>query len=213
VSLVFGERAPAGKPVGALVLNHGRGTDERDLYPLLDELDPQRRLLGITPGAPLTGIPPGGRHWYVVRQVGHPDPETFNGSYEALCGFVDAKLEEAGISWEQTVIGGFSMGAVMSYALGLGPGRPSPAAVVALSGFVPAVEGWELDLAGHRNVPVLIHHGRLDPVIEVGFGRAARSKLEGAGLPVEYHETDVAHGVPPQLIPRLREFVSEALPA
>ena len=53
-------REPAGEPEGALVLSHGRGTSEHDLFPLIDELDPERRLLGIAPGAPLTGIPPGG---------------------------------------------------------------------------------------------------------------------------------------------------------
>jgi phospholipase/carboxylesterase len=46
------------------------------------------------------------------------------------------------------VIGGFSMGAVMSYALGLGAGRPAPAAILALSGFIPSVDGFEVDLAG-----------------------------------------------------------------
>lgn len=45
-------REPAGEPVGALVLNHGRGADENDLFGLLDALDPQRTLLGVTTGAP-----------------------------------------------------------------------------------------------------------------------------------------------------------------
>ena len=52
MSLVHLLREPEGEPQGALVLNHGRGSDERDLYGLLDELDPERRLLGVTTGAP-----------------------------------------------------------------------------------------------------------------------------------------------------------------
>ena len=59
-------REPAGEPAGALVLLHGRGADERDLFPLLDELDPQRRLLGVTPRGPLA-LPPGGAHWYAFQ--------------------------------------------------------------------------------------------------------------------------------------------------
>ena len=39
-------REPCGEPEGALILNHGRGADENDLHGLLDELDPERRLLG-----------------------------------------------------------------------------------------------------------------------------------------------------------------------
>ena len=75
-------RPAAGKPEGLLVLFHGRGADERDLYPLLDLLDPKRRLLGVTPRGPLS-LPPGGAHWYAVREIGYPDPATFIGSGKA----------------------------------------------------------------------------------------------------------------------------------
>ena len=62
-------RPSDGDPQGALILIHGRGTDEHDLFGLLDIFDPQRRLVGMTPGGPLS-MPPGGRHWYAVAQVG-----------------------------------------------------------------------------------------------------------------------------------------------
>ncbi|MDX6632803.1 MAG: phospholipase/carboxylesterase [Solirubrobacterales bacterium] len=213
MTLVHRLRPADGEPAGALVLNHGRGSDENDLYGLLDELDPERRLLGITTGAPLTGVPPGGRHWYLVPRVGHPDPATFAASYAALCGFIGETLTEHGLDWSQALVGGFSMGAVMSYAVALGPGRPAAAGVIALSGFIPTVDGWQLDLEAHAETPVLIHHGRRDPVIDVEFARQARELLEGGGLPVTYYESDAPHAVPPQLLPLLREFVSAALPA
>ena len=211
MTLVHLVREPAGEPEGALILNHGRGTDERDLHGLLDEVDPERRLLGLTPGAPLTDVPPGGRHWYLVPRVGYPDPDTFQRSYALLTEFLDETLEARGIEWDRTVIGGFSMGAVMSYAAGLGKGRPSPAGIVALSGFVPTVEGWDAELGGREGLPVLIHHGRLDPVIEVEFGRRAHELLEGGGLDVTYLESEAGHWLPPEILPRLREFVSQVL--
>ncbi len=211
-------REPHGEPAGALILNHGRGTDERDLYGLLDALDPERRLLGVTPAAPLGAtdvaarsnmpVPPGGKHWYAVRQVGFPDPETFATAYEALTGFCDELLADRGIDWSRTVLGGFSMGAVMSYSVGLGPQRPSPAAIIALSGFVPNVEGWEPDLASRGGLPVFIHHGRMDPVIGVEHGQAAAQLLGVAGLDVTYAESDAGHSVPPELLPRLSELVA-----
>ncbi|HEX6116662.1 MAG TPA: phospholipase [Solirubrobacterales bacterium] len=204
-------REPAGEPEGALVLSHGRGTSEHDLFPLIDELDPERRLVGIAPAAPITGIPPGGKHWYVVRRVGFPDTETFAHSYGALTSFLDSALASRGIPWERTVLGGFSMGAVMSYSVGLGPDRPRPAGILALSGFVPTVEGWQPDLSGRAGLPVMIHHGRADPVIEVGFGRAARDLLEPAGLDVTYLETDAGHWVPPELIDPARGFIADIL--
>jgi phospholipase/carboxylesterase len=211
VSLDHLVREPVGEPEGALILNHGRGTDERDLYDLLEVLDPDRRLLGITPGGPLTNIPPGGRHWYVVPRVGYPDPETFHRSYELLTGFLDETLEARGIGWDRAVLGGFSMGTVMSYAVGLGEERPSPAGILALSGFLPTVEGWRAELEGREGLPVLIHHGRQDPIMEVGFGRAANETLKRGGLDVTYIETDAGHWVPPELLEQFAEFVARVV--
>ena len=201
-------REPAGEAAGALVLNHGRGADERDLIGLLDELDPDRRLLGVTTGAPLTNVAPGGRHWYLVHRVGYPDPETFASSYAQLTGFLDGLLAERGIGWERTAIGGFSMGAVMSYAVGLGPDRPVPGAILAFSGFVPTVEGWSAELEGREGAAVAIHHGAADPVIEVGFGRRANELLSAGGLDVSYLETDAGHWIPPQALAPARELVA-----
>ncbi len=199
------------EPEGALILNHGRGADERDLYGLLDELDPDRRLVGITPGAPLTGIPPGGRHWYVVPRVGYPDRETFARAYRELTSFSDELLQARGIGWDRTVIGGFSMGAVMSYAVGLGPGRPSPAGIMALSGFVPTVEGWHAELEQRSGLGILIRHGRSDPVIGVEFARRAQELLAGAGLEVDYAEFEGGHWLPADALGELRAFIAAAL--
>ena len=206
--LVHRLREPAGEPEGALVLNHGRGADENDLFGLLAELDPDGRLLGVTTGAPLTGIPPGGRHWYLVPRVGYPDAVTFAGSYSALTGFLDSLLEQRGIGWERTVIGGFSMGAVMSYAVGLGTGRPSPRGILAFSGFIPTVDGWAAELDSRTGLPVVIHHGRNDPVISVEFAREAQRALSSAGLEVEYMETDAGHWLPAEAIVPARALVA-----
>ncbi len=111
-------REPEGEPEGALVLLHGRATDETDLFPLLDELDPERKLLGITPGAPLTGLPPGGRHWYVIEQIGQPDEESFVASLDAGIQLHRRAAPRARrCRWEKTVIGGFSQGGACAYAV------------------------------------------------------------------------------------------------
>ncbi|HEV8152894.1 MAG TPA: phospholipase [Solirubrobacteraceae bacterium] len=196
-ALVYRERPAEGQEAGLLVLHHGRGTDEHDLLGLADVLDPERRLHVVTPRGPLSlpGWP--GHHWYVVPRVGYPDPDTFRAAYTALAAFHDDLWERTGLAPEQTVLGGFSMGSVMSYALGLGPDRPAPAGILAFSGFVPTVEGWEPDLAGRAQVRAFIAHGRRDPIMDVGFARRARDLLTGAGLDVEYHEGDGAHQIEP----------------
>jgi phospholipase/carboxylesterase len=172
-------------------------------------LDPDRRLVGVTPRGPLS-LPPGGAHWYVVREIGYPDPDSFYASFEALAGWLDALPEALGFPPERFVLGGFSQGAVMSYALGLGAGRPSPAALIALSGFVPTVEGFEIDLEGH-GVPVAIGHGTLDPIIPVEFGRQARDLLEAAGFDVTYRETPMAHSVDPEFLTYLAGWLTQKL--
>jgi phospholipase/carboxylesterase len=205
-------REARGAPEGALVLLHGRGADEHDLHPLLDVLDPQRRLVGLTPGAPLL-LPPGGRHWYVLRQVGFPDRDTFLATLADLGPWLDAWLADRGLGWERTVLGGFSQGAVMSHALALSPGRPAPAGVLALSGFVPTVDGWAPDLPARAGLPVTIAHGRRDPVIPVELGRAARDLLEAGGLDVTYRESDVGHQIEPHGVPDLVAWVAARVPS
>ena len=207
--LVHLVREPAGEPDGAVILLHGRGADEHDLVPLLDVLDPERRLVGLTPGAPLPG--PGGapgRWWYMVPRVGYPDPSTFHATYDRLTRFLDAWLEQRGIGWERTVVGGFSMGCVMSYATALGPGRPNPAGILAMSGFIPTVERWEPGLDSRAGLPVLVTHGVRDPIISVDFGRDARDRLERAGLDVEYHEHRGGHHLDPQGLPLMSDWLS-----
>ena len=210
-ALVYRERPAAGAPAGLLVLHHGRGADEHDLLPLADVLDPQQRLHVATPRAPLTlpGWP--GHHWYVVPRVGYPDPETFEAARAALGGLHDELWERTGLTPAQTVFGGFSMGSVMSYALGLSADRPAPAGILAFSGFVPVVEGWQPDVANRTGVRVLIAHGRRDPVMEVGFARRARALLEGAGLDVEYHESDAAHHIAPAHVPAAVRWLDRTL--
>lgn len=211
IGLVDHQLRPArGEPEGALVLMHGRGADEFDLLPLLDGLDPGRRLVGIAPRAPLA-LPPGGFHWYISRRVGYPDRETFFAAYAALTRFTAALLSAVGVPWSRTVIGGFSMGAVMSYALALGSGRPSPAGLLALSGFIPTVEGFELELESRRGLPVAIGHGTEDPVISVEFARGARRALEDAGARVLYRESPVVHTIDPLLVPALQTWLSEVV--
>lgn len=203
-------RPASDEPVGALVLLHGRGTDELDLLPLLDELDPERRLVGVTPRAPLQ-LPPGGFHWYVSRAVGSPDPETFDRTLGVLSRWLDALPEALAVPWSRTVLGGFSMGAVMSYAAGLGVGRPVPRAVIALSGFIPTVEGFDLDASRLKGFPVAIGHGIQDPVIPVEFARRARDRLEQAGADVLYRESPMSHDVDPAFLGQLAPWLSELL--
>lgn len=200
-------RPARGEPEGLLVLFHGRGADEHDLFPLLDVLDPERRLLGVTPRGPLS-LPPGGAHWYALYRLGYPDPATFLATYAQVTQWLDG----LGYPPERTVLGGFSQGAMMTHAVGLGAGRPRPAALIALSGFVPEVPGWELDLSPPLP-PIAIGHGTYDDVIGVEWGRRARDQLEAAGADVLYREYPLPHAVDPTFLRELAPWLGRRLAA
>jgi phospholipase/carboxylesterase len=201
--MIARERPAAGDAVGALVLFHGRGADEHDLFPLLDVLDPERRLDGYTLRGPLS-LPPGGAHWYIVPRVGYPDAATFAESYREAAEWLDA------LPHERIVLGGFSQGCVMALALGLGTGRPRPAAITGFSGFIPEVEGWTLDTT-RPLPPVALGHGTLDPVISVEFGRQARDTLLAAGGEVLYREYDLPHTLDPAFLVDVRAWLATKL--
>jgi phospholipase/carboxylesterase len=85
------------------------------------------------------------------------------------------------------------------------------AGILAFSGFVPTVEGWQPSLADRTHMPVFVAHGRRDPVMDVAFARQARELLEAGGLQVEYHESDAAHHVDPAHIPAAIAWLESVL--
>lgn len=210
VALAARIRPASRPPEGALVLFHGRGADEHDLFPLLDALDPERRLVGATPRGPLS-LPPGGAHWYVLGGIGTPERSTFQASYEAGAEWLDAFLTEHGVGHDRLVLGGFSQGGVMAYSLGLGTGRPRPAALAVFSSFIPAVDDFELDLSAPLP-PVAIGHGTLDPVIGVEWGRRARHTLEAAGAEILYRETPMYHQIDPDFVREVSRWLDGITP-
>jgi phospholipase/carboxylesterase len=201
--VIHRERPAAGDAAGALVLFHGRGADEHDLFPLLDVLDPERRFDGYTPRGPLA-LPPGGAHWYVVPRVGFPDAETFRASYAEAAAWLDS------LPHDRLVLGGFSQGCVMSLALGLGSDRPAPAAICGFSGFVPVVEGWSMRESGLP--PVAYGHGTRDPVIPIEFGRRARERLESAAADLLYREYPLPHTLDPHFLVEVRDWLAVHVP-
>jgi len=206
-------RGGSGPP--SLVLLHGYGSRAEDWL----QFESKWSLPGNTQlhylQAPLRGPWSGQRGWWWLNLNGHvPQGETF-ADY--------SKIHPAGIERaskrvreylenvkQPIVLGGFSQGAVMSLALGLGASRPAPAGVLALSGFIPRVEGLDIDPAAKRGLPVLIAHGTLDPVIPIDFAWDARSRLEGTGVDLTYYESPIPHTIDSRLIPDMRAWLRTA---
>ena len=105
-------------------------------------------------------------------------------------------------------LGGFSQGAVMSYALGLGLARPRPEAIVAFSGFIPDTPAWEGEFS-QPLPPIAIGHGVYDPVISVEYSRAARRTLTEAGADVLYREYPLDHTLDPGFVGEVRDWLGQ----
>ncbi|MFT4050246.1 MAG: alpha/beta fold hydrolase [Solirubrobacterales bacterium] len=214
MSLDFMERPSDGPATGALFLHHGRGSWEGDLLPLADLFDPERRLHVFAPRAPLQIEKQPGFHWYAVPRVGYPDPTTFANARAELAAFHDDHLERIAVSPDRAVLGGFSMGAVVSYALAFGADRPRPAGVLAMSGFIPVLDdnSWQPELEARSEMPVFIGHGTHDMVIDFGFAEIARSKLEKAGFTPEFFEFAGGHEIPAEEIAPVAQWLETTLP-
>jgi phospholipase/carboxylesterase len=210
-SLAFQERAPAADPEGLLVLHHGRGTEETDLLRLADHFDPAQRLRVVAPRAPLSLPGSPGYHWYLVPRVGYPDRDSFFAARAALAELHDELWQETGVGPERTILAGFSMGAVMSYAMALDAERPAVAGLLAFSGFIPTVEGWQPSFADRLQTRVFIAHGSRDPVIGVEFAQRARELVEAAGLPLEYRESEIGHQIDPAHLADATVWLDETL--
>jgi thioredoxin len=179
-----------------LLLVHGYGADERDLGGLLPYLDPEGRFLTVLPRGPVAAPP--GFAWYDLAATGggHREDATFVSSLDELDDVLDGVCAEHQLDRGQAIIGGFSQGGSLAVALGLRAGdRPRPAGVLALSAYLPDVEGVEYDWAAAKAVPFLVQHGTDDPLIPVAAGRALAATLISHDVPTVYTEYPMGHAV------------------
>ncbi|HEU4598274.1 MAG TPA: phospholipase, partial [Solirubrobacterales bacterium] len=93
-----------------------------------------------------------------------------------------------------------------------GAERPAVAGILAFSGFVPTVEGWEPSLADRAGTRIFVSHGRRDPVISIEFAQRARELLEAGGLDVSYRESELGHQIDPSHLRDASGWLGEVLP-
>jgi thioredoxin len=177
-----------------LVLLHGYGADERDLGGLLGYLDPEGRYAVVLPRGPVAA-PPGFSWFDLMGADAESAAAGFAAARDAIDELIDLAAAEHDLAREEAVIGGFSQGAGLALAVGLGAGaRTRPAGVLAMSPFVPPAL-LELDVEGVADVAVLLQHGTEDPMIPVAGSRDLAHRLADAGLPVVYGEYPMGHEV------------------
>jgi phospholipase/carboxylesterase len=188
------EPARAGDPPHpVLLLLHGRGTDETDLLPLGEALDP--RLLIVAARAPFP-FPWGGYAWYDLdpRGVGYPDAQKLEASIDLLRSLLTTVTERYPIDPARVYLGGFSMGSVMAGTMALLDPQHVAGAII-LSGYLPVGSGLPLQPEAAAGHPFFVAHGTLDNVIPVQYGRQARDYLQTTPVDLQYKEYPIGHQI------------------
>ncbi len=193
-----------------LLLAHGFGADEQDLGGLLPYLDPDGVFATVLPRGPhaVPGTP--GFSWYDMSAA--PTAETFASVLDELDTVLDDTCAQYGFARAEAVVGGFSQGAGLALALALRPNaRAHPAGVVAMSPFLPGLEGLELDDDAAPSIPVLVQHGTQDPMIPVNRSRALARALQSVGVPTTWREYPMEHQVALESMQDARAWIGRVL--
>jgi phospholipase/carboxylesterase len=192
---------PSVPATATVVLLHGLGADGWDFAPIVGELRlamPARFIFPHAPERPVT-VNAGYvmRAWYDIRSFtpeGRADAAGLAESVQRVNRYLDREAER-GIATERMVLAGFSQGGAVALSAGLRFPRQL-AGLLALSTYLP----FPARLAAERSsanagVPILMCHGRMDPVVNIDMGLEARAALEAQGYPVEWREYPMEHEV------------------
>jgi phospholipase/carboxylesterase len=194
---------PAQPPVASVILLHGLGADGWDFVPIVAELSlpdtlPVRFVFPHAPVRPVTvnnGYEM--RAWYDIKAFtpeGRADAAGLAESVRRVDAYLRAEIA-GGVAASRIVLAGFSQGGAVALSAGLRFGERL-AGLLALSTYLPFPETLAASRsAANLDVPLLMCHGRMDPVVPIGMGTEARDVLRAQGYAVEWHEYPMQHEV------------------
>ncbi|WP_300436064.1 alpha/beta fold hydrolase [Christiangramia sp.] len=195
-----------------LILLHGYGSDENDLFSFAEELPEE--LFVISAKAPYT-MQPYGNAWYAIHWDNNDgkfsDDVQAIASRETIRDFIDEIIEKYPVDSKNINLLGFSQGSILSYAVALSyPEKIKN--VIALSGYVNQgiiKKGFENN--DFSNLKFYCSHGSADQVIPVDWARKTKPFLDQLGIQNSYSEFPVGHGVAPQNFFELRQWLMKRL--
>lgn len=192
---------PAEPAVASMILLHGLGADGWDFVPIVPELRLPGAVRYVFPHAPTRPVTVNAgyimRAWYDIKSFtpeGRADAAGLEDSTRRVTGYLEREVAR-GIESSRIVLAGFSQGGAV--ALGAGLRFPKRlAGILALSTYLPFPARLAAEKsAANADVPILMCHGRLDPVVPVTMGLEARDELRSQGYPVDWHEYPMQHEV------------------
>jgi len=191
-------------PQGLIVMMHGWGANADDLTSLAPMLRlPEYQF--VFPQAPFPHPQaPVGRAWYALET---PEYEGLAETQQQVKEWLESLEASTGVPLSRTILGGFSQGGAMA----LDVGRYYPlAGLIVLSGYLHfSPEPLDQD---HPLPPVLMVHGRQDPVVPVEAAQQARDVFQHLGADVQYQEFNMGHEIRPEVLGLIRSFVMDTIP-
>jgi len=196
----------------ALILLHGYGSDENDLFSFAEEMPEELFIISAKAPYPMQ---PYGNAWYAI----HFDNE--NGKFsddiqaiksrDTIATFIDQVIENYPVDPSKINLLGFSQGSILSYAVALTyPEKIDN--VIALSGYInKEIFGQDYLKNDLSQLSFYCSHGSADQVIPVDWARRTKPFLENLGVDFTYSEFPVGHGVAPQNFFELKEWLQKRL--
>ncbi|MES2462535.1 MAG: alpha/beta hydrolase [Armatimonadota bacterium] len=203
---------PAGDKPPLLVLLHGVGSSEHDLFGLAPYLDP--RLVVVSARGPLIHDQSGGAAWYPVTFTPEgitADETVAVASRDKIVRFLGEAAEAYGADPRRIYLGGFSQGAIMSLYVALTHPEAIAGAVLMSGRLMP--QAWEESAPDDRlrGLPILATHGLYDQVLPIASGREIKEKLSTLPLDFTYHEYPMAHEVSSESLAEATSWLSARL--
>jgi phospholipase/carboxylesterase len=189
------------EPRLAVIWLHGLGADGHDFEPIVPELGLDVPVRFVFPHAPQRAVTINGgmrmRAWYDIFGFGSGSPEDAAGvrdSAAAVTSLIDREVER-GIPAERIVLAGFSQGGAIALHTALREPRRL-AGVLALSTYLPLATSVAAERsAANQDVPILLAHGSVDPILPLSLAETSRHALEQLGYSVEWHVYPMPHSV------------------
>ena len=224
---------PGARPPLLVVFNHGFGASGEDLVPFVPELlEREPRLAPVRFAFPAAPISMGqaswgdSRAWWPIdwmklstlsrtaegrERLRNEVPVGLVSARRKLQGSIEALLASTGLGPERVVLGGFSQGGMVATDLAL-HWEHRPGALIALSAVPVTADIWRKLAPRRAGLPVILSHGRQDPVLPYSEGEALRELLTAAGLAVEFIPFDGPHTVHPDALDRMARLLGSLLP-
>ena len=194
-----------------LLLLHGIGSNEHDLYGLAPFLD--KRFLIISVRAPHT-LGPGSYAWFeadFTPQGPVINPEQAKASLKTLITFLKEAITAYGADPKQVYLMGFSQGAIMSASVALTQPELVAGAVLMSGRILPEIRPLIASNEELSGFPFLVVHGTVDMVLPITHGRASRELLSSLPVNLTYHEYQMGHEVNQESLSDVTVWLTEQL--